>query len=745
MPLVLKTIILSFCLSLFTLGANATEYSVFVKNNLKGLVDNEGNEIIPAEYDDIGWSRGSTHVVGRVIGYRKRNNWGLISTKNEKLTRAIYSYLVPFDKQLIIAGIRKDGTNRSTYFLINESGKPVSKQRYDYLAAAGNRLIAANNRGRGQLFGLVDAKQRTLISLQFSDISYLGASRYAVTTQPNAVALYDADGNDLTGPSFQFINPFDGTLAEAAKDGKLGQIDTGGNIVIPFAYRRMKPGENTGMPFPEWKLLTGQNELLATVKYDSVIPAGKNLYRARSLKGELIMNGSGKALTDYCSCHIASVYPEYALVRRDDKYGLLDREGTWVLPPSYDSLIVGKDFYLASSTTATRLTQWHMLDESGKELSEYGYQTMIYSESGLIPVKRRNLWGYIDRKGKEVIPAIYQKVEPYRFDMAVVDYMGAQGVIDRDGEWVISPKEGRVDILSENRFLVKTRWGNHICDRHRRPVYETEQQLSPFDSLHLLATTDEGKVGLLDFSGNMVLSTMYDAVSPLMQDTVYIFDKGEKRGLLSKSGKVMIPIENEFEEFHDMHDDFFGVRIGGKYGFVDVNGDLRIANRYDSIGHFTEGMAPIKLLGRWGYVDKIERLLVQPLYDEAYPFHDGMAIIKMKGKYGMINKEGDRVIEAKYDEIHRGPSGRIVVRLGDRYGLFSSSGETLIIPKYEKITDLPGEYVIIRRHGKYGVTTKAGRSTIPPIYDTITYDDINEIFLAVTEPEWENLPNQEGE
>ncbi|MGB5928159.1 MAG: WG repeat-containing protein, partial [Cyclobacteriaceae bacterium] len=594
MPVSLKIRTLILCLSLLTSAASATEYSVFVKNNLKGLVDEEGNEIIPARYDDIGWSAGATSVVGKVIGFRERNSWGLINTKNEKITRARFSYLLPYTDKLIIAGFRKDGTNRSSYALINDDGKEVSKERYDYLLPAGDRLIAANNRGKDRIYGLIDEKSNVMLSFRYSMIRHLGQNRYAVSENTPLETLYDGGGNLLTNISFHKIEPFNRNNTIATRNGRLGMIDSNGNTTVPFAYQRIKygSGENKVMPFAEWKILTAENELITKVNYDSVIPAGKNLYRARSLDGELIMNKMGKELTDYCRCSIAKVYDDYAMVMYNGKYGLLSRDGEWMLSPSYDSLIVTPSFYLASSTGKTQIREWFMLNKAGEKISEYDYQTIVHTENGLLPVKRRTLWGYMDRTGKEVIPAIYQKVQPFFYEMAVVDYMGAQGVISRDGSWVISPKEGSIDILSEDRFLITNRWGNHIADRFRRPVYETDHVLEPFDSLHLQATTKEGKIGLVDLSGNMVLSTIYDAVSPLMQDTVYIFDKGEKRGLLSKSGRVMVPIENEFEEFHDMHEDFFGVRIGEKYGFVDVNGDLRIANRYDSIGYFSDDMAP---------------------------------------------------------------------------------------------------------------------------------------------------------
>src|SRR5690606_23404008 len=48
--------------------------------------------------------------------------------------------------------------------------------------------------------------------------------------------------------------------------------------------------------------------------------------------------------------------------------------------------------------------------------------------------------------------------------------------------------------------------------------------------------------------------------------------------------------------------------IDGKYGFVDQSGKLRIANRYENVGSFSEGLAPVKIGSQWGYIDPNDRI-----------------------------------------------------------------------------------------------------------------------------------------
>ena len=46
-------------------------YSVFHVDGQAGMNDPMGNEIIPAEYEEIGWTSGRSNFQEDVIGYKK--------------------------------------------------------------------------------------------------------------------------------------------------------------------------------------------------------------------------------------------------------------------------------------------------------------------------------------------------------------------------------------------------------------------------------------------------------------------------------------------------------------------------------------------------------------------------------------------------------------------------------------------------------------------------------------------------
>ena len=86
-PLSWVVLFIPLCLIQYNLLAesSAEEYFIFQKNNKKGVRDSEDKVIIPAEYDDLGWSIGEFHPLDDVLGYKENGRWGLITLENKKI------------------------------------------------------------------------------------------------------------------------------------------------------------------------------------------------------------------------------------------------------------------------------------------------------------------------------------------------------------------------------------------------------------------------------------------------------------------------------------------------------------------------------------------------------------------------------------------------------------------------------------------------------------------------------------
>ena len=60
----------------------------------------------------------------------------------------------------------------------------------------------------------------------------------------------------------------------------------------------------------------------------------------------------------------------------------------------------------------------------------------------------------------------------------------------------------------------------------------------------------------------------------------------------------------------------FAKRINDKWGFVDVEGNLKVQNEYEMVTDFNEyGYAGIKQDGKWGVINQEGEIITKPIYE----------------------------------------------------------------------------------------------------------------------------------
>ena len=92
----------------------------------------------------------------------------------------------------------------------------------------------------------------------------------------------------------------------------------------------------------------------------------------------------------------------------------------------------------------------------------------------------------------------------------------------------------------------------------------------------------------------------------------------------------------------------FPICQGGKYGFIDARGRIRVQPQFEGAMTFTEGLAGFVADGKWGYIDSVGKVAIEPAFDSCRAFSDGLAIITVKDKSGFIDRTGRVRIEPRY-------------------------------------------------------------------------------------------------
>lgn len=183
----------------------------------------------------------------------------------------------------------------------------------------------------------------------------------------------------------------------------------------------------------------------------------------------------------------------------DDKWGLIDKTGKFIMPPIYDGIIpviegigIGfiiknrrqtpfdqktRDFETMFFDLAGNITVrlpyfvigWFsegrllfvtekgsgFLDKSGKVLIEPKFANALMFSEGLCAIKMNNKWGYIDKTGNIVIEPQFEKAYSFNGGLGKVITDGKTGFIDFEGRFIIEPQNWFVGNFENGEAFVE--------------------------------------------------------------------------------------------------------------------------------------------------------------------------------------------------------------------------------------------------------------------------------------------------
>ena len=275
---------------------------------------------------------------------------------------------------------------------------------------------------------------------------------------------------------------------------------------------------------------------------------------------------------------VAGFSDGFAAVKRDGKWGWIDKTGRLFLPP----LSSPPNFHEGLSSFE-RDGKWGYMDTKGTVVIQPEWEEAGEFSGGYAGVKRDGKWGGIDKTGRLVTPLgryerLYFEPELGLWHITVGKKSG--GYMDRAGRVVIKPQWDDVLFWSEGLALVFR----------------------------------EGKAGLIDKTGKIVVPLEWEDVSTFSEGLAAVKQNG-KWGFIDKTGKVVI--ELQWEDAIGFHKGLAGVQRNGKWGFIDKTGKVMIELRWDEVSNFRHELALVKENKKFGFIDRTGRVVIEPQWDIA--------------------------------------------------------------------------------------------------------------------------------
>ena len=426
--------------------------------------------------------------------------------------------------------------------------------------------------------------------------------------------------------------PYEKSVLQYKQDGKYGLINLEGKVITKPIYEQI-----SSINYKEGTLLVKQD--------------GK--FGAINMKGKVVIKPEYDSITsdNYFNTETKNEYTGFIVSKVTDegyRYGYINYNGKVILNTEYNEIdrIIemedGKDAYLV----AYKNGQAGLL-KNNKNIINHEYESIKYNSlNDLFIVQRNSKQGVIDKEGKNILNIEYDNI---LFGGMYIDAQkdGIINVFDLQGN-----KIENTDIISkmktdnENYFITVDRNDTYrIVDKDENVIIANNYSYIEHISGEYFIVAKDGKNGIIDLTGKSLVDLKYSSIYEIQGTNLLQAEINNNKtvSLINSDMEIIKTMDNAIVEKKDNYiimyseDEFtyydfdgneksakdlfpnnklFAKRINDKWGFVDVEGNLKVQNEYEMVTDFNEyGYAGIKQDGKWGVINQEGEIITKPIYE----------------------------------------------------------------------------------------------------------------------------------
>ena len=402
----------------------------------------------------------------------------------------------------------------------------------------------------------------------------------------------------------------------------------------------------------------------------------------------------------------------FAVIKRDNKYGYIDKEGNIIKDFEYS---YASDFN-NNIAIAEKNGKYITLYSNGTEIKEYDFIIKNFKVNknlfleDLEVIEKDNKEGYINKNMEIIINPKYDFASEFHEGLAIVENNNNFYIVDKTGKELFDLQKVSVDTndyFSDDLLVVKY---NNKCAYINKSfkfvsnIYDEASTLKNGMGL----VNKNGKYGFIDKSGKLVINLIYDEATDFADDVV-IVKKNEKYGIINKQGQEVVGFEYDKIIRNLSNDKIFSVTKDGENYYIDKN-----ETRYDDCKVSDDNWISISNNGKYGYIDKNLNLKINYQFELAENFYDGISVVVENEKYACLDKNGRMVyINANVQEMKNHSEGLIGVKINGKWGFADvKTGNIVINPEYDDVQEFHEDRAVVIKNNKQAYIDKNGNIVI---------------------------------
>ena len=710
-----------------------------------GVMDTLGRPVIPIRYDLI-MEFGPNENVTWFMRSWEENRWGIIDRFGNIIMEPRYYNVRGFSEGLAMV-------NFGDYWgYVNERGQGVISDQFDQIPGMGQFARNVALVSQDGLYGFIDRAGSFLTPVLFEAAHEFGQNilawaqldgRWVILKLviPELVLIYEGV-NFVTDLAFEFLSvgPFTYGFSIVRTIAGFGVVNAEGRFLIPAVYDMIffdpdLDNEHFLVRRQErYGYITISGEIILEAEYDSIQPVQSGFIA--SLSGRYgHINRSGYVSIPFEYDEIVSLSENLLAARIGNRWGFVDTDGINITEFIYDSISEIEHGLIKVS----RNRRYGFIDERGEVVIPLLYDQVRLAGDSFIIVREGIGMGVIDVSGNVLWPPDFTHVEFFgETSLVLANEEGHFIVVE---ETVVEIDSDEIMVLNDRIAIARkgSRFG--VINAHGDILVPIGLDRATSISEDLLLLHFDGRYGLMNKEGHILLMPVYNFVLKISERILAVAE-GNMFGLINSAGErifmqelsstwvyndnlsVWLRYTNELEAAGNQGeiildaiafvydkavgtpDTMYKVTKEGRFGFVDINGDVLLPIVYDANWTFNEELSLwIRYDRGWHLTGRHGESLLYPeeFFQDFFFGEGGIHQVMRNGRVGYINIFGEIVIPIIFDEIVYSDTGLAIARIGREFGFINYDGTFLTPIIYNNVTEFMDDVAWVGKDGRWGI------------------------------------------
>lgn len=314
---------------------------------------------------------------------------------------------------------------------------------------------------------------------------------------------------------------------------------------------------------------------------------------------------------------------------------------------------------------------------------------------------------------------------------------GTVGVVNKKGEEIIETKYADIYIPNpekdvffcfedEDNVVIINSKGEELFKNYKNvSTIMTSDGMLEFEK-EVLKFYENGKYGLLDLDGNVVVQAEYDNIESLnFKPGKLLVKKNNFYGVIDIKGNIVVDIKYssiEGDGFCTENDGYTKTGYivkekkdtGYYYGYINPNGKLVLKTEYESVERIlnytdTNNIYLVGMKnGKKGFYKNGKNIIDNKYQSITYSESSNIIIAKTSRNYLFYNLDGKQILDSKYEEYSLAGNYISVLEAGARK-LYDTNGNFLTNIAYKSIkeTGNPNYFITVDENNRYSIMNKS--------------------------------------